>query len=300
LQEGIVSATIGLLEASVSDLQHQLEAAWRVRQAHFAPEIRFAYPIDTALISLTGDRCALQCAHCGGQYLRHMQPIWAAEVGGATSALISGGCDLQGRVPVTGHLERIAAIKEGRRLNWHVGLIDEDTMRAIAPYVDVISFDVVGDAETIREVYGLQARAEDYAATYAMLRRYVPVVPHITVGLRGGQIGHERAAMEFLERVGLEALVFIVLIPTPGTRYADCAPPAVEEVALLLAEARQRFPQASLQLGCMRPRRSYRARLDPLAVQAGVNGIVSPAREAVAEAAARGLRAIKTRECCVL
>ena len=45
----------------------------------------------------------------------------------------------------------------GRRLNWHVGLIDEPTPAAIAPYVDVISFDVVGDRQTIREVYGLDA-----------------------------------------------------------------------------------------------------------------------------------------------
>ncbi len=284
----------------MSELGRQLEVAWRVREAHFAPEIRFAYPLDTALISLTGDQCALQCAHCGGQYLCHMQPIWSAEAGGATSALVSGGCDLQGRVPVTEHLERIAAIRDGRRLNWHVGLIDEEDMRAILPYVDVISFDMVGEVETIREVYGLKATAEDYIGTYAMLREYVPVIPHITVGLRGGQIGHERAAMDLLAETGLEALVFIVFIPTPGTKYAGRAPPPVEEVALLLAEARQRFPQASLQLGCMRPRRSYRAHLDPLAVQAGVNGIVSPAREAVAEAAARGLRAIETRECCVL
>lgn len=284
----------------MSDLQQQLDAAWRVRQAHFAPQIRFAYPLDTALISLTGNRCALQCAHCGGYYLCHMQPVWSAEPEGATSALISGGCDLQGRVPVTGHLERIAAIKEGRRLNWHVGLIDEQAMRVIAPYVDVISFDLVGDTETIREVYGLQATPEDYVETYTMLRQYAPVIPHITVGLRGGQIGHERAAMDLLERVGLDALVLIVLIPTPGTRYAERTPPAAEEVALLLAEARQRFPEASLQLGCMRPRRSYRAQLDPLAVQAGANVIVSPAREAVAEAVARGLQVVETRECCVL
>jgi len=284
----------------VSDLQQQLDAAWRVRQAHFAPQIRFAYPLDTALISLTGNRCALQCAHCGGYYLCHMQPVWSAEPEGATSALISGGCDLQGRVPVTGHLERIAAIKEGRRLNWHVGLIDEQAMRVITPYVDVISFDLVGDTETIREVYGLQATPEDYVETYTMLRQYAPVIPHITVGLRGGQIGHERAAMDLLERVGLDALVLIVLIPTPGTRYAERTPPAAEEVALLLAEARQRFPEASLQLGCMRPRRSYRAQLDPLAVQAGANVIVSPAREAVAEAVARGLQVVETRECCVL
>jgi uncharacterized radical SAM superfamily protein len=105
--------------------------------------------------------------------------------------------------------------------------------------------------------------------------------------------------MDLLARAGLEALVFIVFMPTPGTRYADCLPPDAESVALLLAEARQRFPVVPIHLGCMRPRRGYRARLDPLAVRAGVNGIVSPSREGRAIAEALGLEAEETRECCV-
>jgi uncharacterized radical SAM superfamily protein len=290
---------MGVLESPMTDLTRALERAWRVRQAQFEPQITFAYPVDTALISLTGAECALQCAHCGSHYLAHMQSIATAQVEGATSILISGGCDREGRVPVTAHLDQIAAIRPGRRLNWHVGLIEEASMRAIAPYVDAVSFDMVGDTATIREVYGLDATAEDYARTYAMLRQHARVVPHITVGLRCGRLGHERKAMAQLAALRAEALVFIVFIPTPGTRYAHCAPPAVEDVALLLAEARQRMPDAVLQLGCMRPRRDYRARLDPLAVRAGMNVIVSPAREAKAEAAALGLRAIETRECCV-
>lgn len=280
-------------------LQSELDAAWRVRQAHFPSQITFAYPVDTALISLTGDQCGLKCAHCGGQYLCHMQPVWKARVDEATSALVSGGCDPDGRVPVMQYLDQIRQIKPGRRLNWHVGLIDEGEMQAIAPYVDVISFDVVGDTETIREVYGMDKTPADYAEAYTMLRRHAHVVPHITIGLRCGQIGHERPAMDMLARAGLDTLVFIVLIPTPGTRYADCPPPEVEQVALLLAEARQRFPTVPLQLGCMRPRKAYRAQLDPLAVQAGVNVIVSPAREGTVKAAELGLEVVKTRECCV-
>jgi uncharacterized radical SAM superfamily protein len=283
----------------MTDLQSQLDAAWRVRAAHHAPQISFAYPLDTALMSLTGDQCALQCAHCGGRYLCHMQPIGEARPGGATSALISGGCDLEGRVPVTEHLDQIAALAAGRRLNWHVGLIDESDMQAIAPYVDAISFDVVGDTETIHEVYALAKTASDYAATYAMLRRYARVVPHITVGLRCGELGHERPALDLLARAGLDELVFIVFMPTPGTAYADCPPPPVKEVALLLAEARQRFPAIPIQLGCMRPRRGYRAQLDPLAVRAGLNAVVSPSREGRAMAEALGLAVVETRECCV-
>ncbi len=282
------------------ELEATLEKAWQVRQANFAPDITFSYPLDTALISLTGPQCALQCAHCGGHYLRHMQPISTAMVKGATSVLVSGGCDLTGRVPVTRHLKRIAAIADGRRLNWHVGLIEEEDMRAIAPYVDVVSFDMVGDAETIREVYGLPRTPDDYMRTYEMIRRHVRVMPHITIGLRCGKLGHERPAMELLGRAGLDALVFIVFIPTPGTRYAKCPPPPVEEVASLLAEARLRFPTLPIHLGCMRPRGRYRARLDPLAVRAGVNLIVSPSRRARELAHELGLEGIEMHECCVL
>jgi uncharacterized radical SAM superfamily protein len=106
--------------------------------------------------------------------------------------------------------------------------------------------------------------------------------------------------LDLLAQVGVEELVFIVFIPTPGTPYAACPVPEVEQVALLLAEARQRFPSAVLRLGCMRPRGAYRAQLDPLAVRAGLNAIVSPAREGRAEAASLGLTPIETRECCVL
>jgi uncharacterized radical SAM superfamily protein len=283
----------------MADLESQLDAAWRVRQAHHPPSITFAYPLDTALVSLTGARCELGCAHCGGHYLQHMQPIEAAQVEGATSVLVSGGCDALGRVPVVEHLDEVRALKPGRRLNWHVGLIDEHAMQAIAPYVDVISFDVVGDQETIREVYGLEATPAGYAATYRVLRRYARVVPHITAGLRCGALGHERPAMDLLADIGLDALVFIVFMPTPGTRYAACSPPDVEAVAALLAEARLRFPEVPIQLGCMRPRLGYRARLDPLAVRAGVNAIVSPSREGRAAAGERGLEVVETRECCV-
>jgi uncharacterized radical SAM superfamily protein len=232
-----------------------------------------------------------------------MQPLDEARVEGASSVLISGGCDAQGRVPVLDALERVAALRAdlraGRRLNWHVGLIDEPAAAAISPYVDVISFDIVGDRQTIRDCYGLDATPALYEATYRMLRRYAHVVPHITIGLRGGELGHERPALDLLARCGLDALVLIVFIPTPGTRYADRAPPAVEQVAGMVAEARQRFPDVPLHLGCMRPRRGYRARLDPLAVRAGVNVLVSPSREAKAAAKALGLQAVQTRECCV-
>jgi len=281
----------------------QLAQAWRVRQAHFPRLIGFDYPVDTAVVSLTGTACALDCAHCGQRYLEHMIPIWEAaeRTGHAPSLLISGGCDAQGRVPVREqHVRLLDGLRPGRRLNWHVGLIGQGELEAIRPYMNVVSFDFVGDDETIGEVYGLERTVADYVATYKVLRQHVPVIPHLTIGLRGGELAHERKALDLLTELGCEALVFLVFIPTPGTRYADRQPPAVAEVVHLLAEARLRFPRTPLYLGCMRPRGPYRKALDPLAVLSGLNRIVSPAREAVTLAQELGLSIERGTECCAL
>ena len=283
----------------MTDLESKLARAWAVRRANFPDEITWSYPLDTAILSLTGRECGLNCAHCGGHYLKGMRPIWEAEPDGAPSCLISGGCDPAGRVPVLAHLDRVRAWRQGRRLNWHVGLITEAEMAAIAPLADVVSFDLVGDDETIREVYGLDRTVQDYVETYRLIRRYARTLPHITVGLRGGAMGHEWPALELLEEMGADGLVFLVLIPTPGTRYADRLPPSPAAVADLLAEARLRFPATPIHLGCMRPRGVYRDELDPLAVQAGVNLVVSPARYARKLAAELGLAGRRMRECCV-
>jgi uncharacterized radical SAM superfamily protein len=281
-------------------VEARLARAWEVRRAHFADEIVWSYPLDTAVLSLTGAQCGLNCAHCGGHYLSGMKPIWEAEPDSATSCLISGGCDPTGRVPVTAHLERVRAWRAGRTMNWHVGFVSEAEMATIAPLVDVVSFDFVGDEATIREVYGLDRTVDDYVQTYRLLRRHARTLPHVTIGLRGGLLGHELPAFERLQELGVDGLVILVFIPTPGTRYADRQPPAPQAVADLLVEARLRFPEVPLYLGCMRPKGHYRDELDPLAVRAGFNVVVSPSRPARHLAEELGLASRRIRECCIL
>jgi uncharacterized radical SAM superfamily protein len=282
------------------DLDDKLTRAWAVRRANFPDVITWSYPLDTAVLSLTGSQCALDCAHCGGHYLGGMRPIWEAEPDGSTSCLISGGCDPSGRVPVLAHLDRVRAWRQGRIMNWHVGFVSEPEMAAIAPLVDVISFDFVGDEQTIQEVYGLHVTVDDYVRTYRLLRRYARTLPHVTIGLRGGELGHELPAFERLQALGADGLVLLAFIPTPGTRYAERQPPSPAVVANLLAEARLRFPDVPLYLGCMRPKGHYRDELDPLAVRAGVNVLVSPSRPARQLAGDLGLNSRRIRECCVL
>ncbi len=264
--------------------------------------IALVRPVDTLPVSLTGASCQLNCAHCGAHYLEHMQPIWSVPPDHpARSLLISGGCDAQGRVPVLRHRKQVEALRHGRRLNWHVGTtISPATLSQIEPLIDVISYDVVGDAATTRDVYGLERDLQDYLDTLAILDARVPVVPHITIGLHGGRIEAEREALHALRPLDPRAIVFLVLIPTAGTRYAGVSPPPLEEVEALLRQARRSCPDTPLALGCMRPGGRYRQELDKLAVAIGLDAIVNPCRAAVDLAQERDTDIEWRYECCAL
>lgn len=285
-------------------LHELLSSAWEARVRSFGHDITFAYPARTAAVSLTGTECGLNCAHCGGHYLDNMISLEEARAwvlqGRAKSLLISGGCSPAGVVPFGTHARQLEELAKTCRLNLHVGLVSEEEAASAGKMAGAVSFDFVGNDETIREVYGLDKTVADYVRSYEALCRHARVVPHICIGLRGGAISGERRALGILKQLGAPALVFLVLIPTPGTRFAGVEPPAPAAVAEILAEARLDFPETPIQLGCMRPGGRYRRTLDLLAVRAGVNTIVNPAPQARRLARYLGLVARRGEECCVL
>lgn len=285
-------------------MDHLINEAWDIRKANFPDEIQFDFPSKTRAISVTGSECRLRCSHCNGRYLEAMAPIddWQANIDhGITSCLISGGCDEKGKVPLMRYLPAIKEIKKSqRKTNLHVGLIDEHDIDRLTGAADVVSFDFVGDNETIEEVYGMDKTVDDYISVYLGLRRRVKVLPHICIGLRGGQISGEYKALYLLKHLGAEGLVFIVFSPTMGTHYADREPAALEEVAGILCRARIDFPNIPIHLGCMRPKGRYRYDLDHLALRCGVNKIVQPTPGAVTLAEEMGLVIKRGEECCVL
>ena len=289
------------MEATTEQL---ITRAWQVRQANFPGEMAFNFPSKTRAITVTGSQCRLNCAHCNGHYLKTMVDItdWRAKLTrDITSCLISGGCTRDGKVPVLGHLPVIREIRQsGRRINLHTGLLAEAEIEQLDQVADAVSFDFVGDRETIKEVYGLEKTVDDYIKTYLSLRKRVKVVPHICIGLRGGSISGEYKALQMLRELGADGLVFIVFRPTPGTKYADRTPPALDEVVRILARARIEMPAIPIHLGCMRPSGRYRAELDRLALRCGVNKIVRPTPAAIALAGELGMEIKRGEECCVL
>ncbi|MCO1603422.1 radical SAM protein [Desulfosporosinus nitroreducens] len=298
----------GVLEINSYSVEtnNWIKRGWDVRVNNFPAEIYFDYPTKTKSVSLTGTACSLNCAHCGGHYLKGMTDVkeltsqLCSELS-FSSALISGGCTQDGKVPFWNRLDLLQELKNRKvRLNFHVGLISEKEVQLLRGLADVVSFDFVGDDDTIREVYGLEHKLEDYIRVYKDLRKQAKIIPHLTLGLKGGIWSGEEKALDILEDLGLDGLVLNVFIPTPGTRYSDRTPPNLEEVISFLAKARVRFPKTSLALGCMRPKGSYRQKLDEASVALGINRIVIPTPKARQLVKEKGLIIKRGEECCAL
>lgn len=288
------------------DLKNILLEAWLTRQANFSDTIEFNTPRRTLSVSVTGTSCALNCAHCAGVYLRAMITLDKA-LGGSkdperneTSYLVSGGSDHQGRVPLVENINKLRQLARQGPLNLHTGLVSDKEARMLAEVASVVSFDLVGDNETIAAVYGLPVTVEDYIRSYRVLQKYTRVIPHLCIGLNAGKIKGEYETLHLLRKEKVEAISMIIFRPTAETPFRNLKPPPPGEVAHFMASARLMFPQTPLYLGCMRPGGQYRELIDLYALQAGFNKIVMPAPAARREAVRMGLSVSISEECCSL
>lgn len=283
----------------------KMEKAMKIKNTNFGNEIQFSYPNETLAISTTGDNCNLSCAHCNGHYLKNMTPIndykSKIKTKNISSFLLSGGCSFEGDVPINRNIETIKKLKEeGYKLNAHLGLMDKKSIEDVCKYIDIVSFDLVFDKETIKEVYKIDKNKEDYIKAYETIREVTEVAPHICIGLKGGQIKGEYDIINYLSKNPPKKVTFIVLIPTKNTEYENVSPPDLEKVCDVLCEARISFPNTEINLGCMRPRGKYRKELDELAIMCGINKIVLPSNNAKARAIDMNMTIEETKECCVL
>lgn len=216
----------------------------------------------------------------------------------APSYLITGGCDLDGKVPILERSGLLGRLPEDSTKIAHTGLMDEKDGELLSDFIDVISFDFVGDDSTIREIYGLNKSVDDYVESFQSLSRYIPTYPHLTIGLYKGELLGEYEALDILESLGTESIVLNVLMPTSGTELAQMPPPGLEDVREVVKKAREKFPNA--YLGCMRPGGSYREKLDVLAVEEECDRIVNPSKPARELAVKRGIDTDWKEECCIL
>jgi len=263
-------------------------------------------------ISITGSSCALKCKHCGGKVLDTMlsapTPEKLVEVctnlkrKGAIGCLISGGCLPNGSVPLNRFVDAVAKIKNelGMTVVAHTGITDFSMGKRLKEAgVDAALIDIIGSDETIREIYQLNVRVEDYDKSLRALHEAeVPTVPHVLVGLHYGKLKGELHALEMISKCEPSAIIIIALMPLHGTPMENVNPPSPEDVAKVLATAKLMMPETPLVLGCMRPKGEYKIKTDVLAIKSGVHAIAFPTNEAIRLAEKMGLETAFSSLCC--
>ena len=265
-------------------------------------------------ISVTGRQCELMCDHCASKILWHMIPATTPEqlirVGcelkekGVEGVLISGGSDKNGFVPLWDFFEAMKYLKQelGFLLTCHIGLVDERFVEGLLyAGVDAVLLDIIGDDETIKEVYKLPHKTtKDYEESLRLLKEAgLRIVPHVIIGLHYGRIKGEYNAIDMIAKYNPDALVLVVVMPYYGkAKFQLLPPPKPEETAEVILYARKKVQKAPVVIGCARPAGPERVKLDAYAVLAGVNGIAFPAEGIVTYSKALGLKPVVSPNCC--
>ncbi len=309
--------------------ERELKKGLDLRLKHFGREVFFHspgfkhYEVDDFSIkgppkfvdiSVTGRHCELMCDHCASKILWHMIPATTPEElwkvcsdlknRGVDGILISGGSDRDGFVPLWDFFDTMRAVKEelGLLVTCHVGLVDDKFVQGLSDAkVDAVLLDIIGDNDTIREVYKLpQRKVEDYERSLELLKSAgLRIVPHVIIGLHYGRIKGEVKALEMIARNDPSALVLVVVMPYYGkAKFQLLPPPSAEESAKVVLESRLMMPTTPIMIGCARPAGEERTRFDIYSVLAGVNGIAFPAEGVVTYSREIGLEPVLSPSCC--
>jgi uncharacterized radical SAM superfamily protein len=315
-----------LLETPLREVQTE---AFRIRRGHFGKELTFSIPgtisyRDAAFpsqkekfsaISVTGRHCALRCEHCKGKLLESMIPAEDPETflqavdhlraHGAHGILVSGGANQNGEVPLKKFISSIRTIKEKNpqfKVIVHTGLIQREIAKELKEAeIDQILIDVIGDDDTIREVYHLNKRVEDYEETLMMLREMGHhLAPHIIIGHHFGEIKGEWRALEMVTRIGVETIVLVVIKFLHGSGMNQIKIPKPEETSRISAIARILNPNIPIRMGCIRPAHPWKAKMETGFIDSGVNTIAYPLQNTIDYAKEIGLETKFIEMCCSL
>jgi uncharacterized radical SAM superfamily protein len=315
-----------LIRLSLKELQTE---AFRIRKIHFGNELTFSIPGTVsyhdntlpyqkdrfAAISVTGKHCALQCEHCKGILLESMVPAEDPEtffqiadrlrLAGAHGVLVSGGADKNGEVPLRKFIPVIRTIKERDpqfKVICHTGLVRRDVAKELKEArVDQVLIDVIGDDETIHEVYHLNKHVEDYEETLWMLKEMGHrLAPHIIIGHHFGEIKGEWKALEMVTHVGVETIVLVILKTLLAVGKNHFKVPRPDVTTRISAIARILNPKIPIRMGCIRPAHPWKAEMEKGFIDSGVNTIAYPLQGTIEYAKEIGLETKFIEMCCSL
>ncbi len=230
-----------------------------------------------------------------------------AEKNGAAGLLISGGCDVKGRMlNLNKLLPTLKKIKNETDLilKLHTGLVDRELAEQIVEAeVDIASMEFVGADASVREIFGLDCGVQGYLDSFLNLKdagmRFIS--PHVCVGIHYGKLLGEFNALNLLrEHIDPDTLVIIVFRPTKGTALEHVPSPEAGDVGRVAAHARKLFPEKKILLGSLRPRttdpgdagsgRDPRLEIERAALQNGIDAVEIPSPPFIRIMKDRGIR----------
>jgi len=320
------------LKDTIDELMNQsldslLEKAWEIRKKNFESNLHISVPSAKTYItdhyknkrdrfvniSLTGEKCALNCEHCKTKLLSTMVPAQdpekLKEIGdslikkGCTGVLLSGGASASGMVPLDGFFDAMGYLKErGLQVIVHTGLVDEATVLKLKQAgVDQVLLDIMGDKETIKKVYHMDKTPKDFEDSLRYLKNAdLEIAPHIVIGINFGKIVGEYNALRMISEVNPEVIVLVALSPMYETPMYGVEPPSSEEIVRISAIARIVNPKNKITFGCARPPGPDKIDLEKMLIRSGVNSIAYPSDGAIDYAESLGLKPEFKEECCSL
>lgn len=236
-------------------------------------------------------------------------PLELKEVGeslvekGCHGVLVSGGAMSDGMVSLDNYIDSIRYLKEiGLQVIVHTGLVNQTIASKLKEVgVDQVLIDIIGDKETIKDVYHLDKTPEDFEKSLRILKGVgLEIAPHIVIGLNYGKISGEYNALHLISEVSPEVIVLVVISPMHGTPMHGLKTPSPDNIARIAAIARIINPNTKVTSGCARPPGPQKIETEKLLIKAGVNSMAYPTDEAVDYAHNLGLKTIFKEECCSL
>lgn len=302
---------------------------FKIRSRYFNSEIHFYAPSiksyetedfkndksDAFLpFSITGESCSLKCEHCNAEILKSMAPVVTPESlyerahsihkSHGSGFLLSGGSDSKGIVDILPYIDIIKRIKSDFSLKVivHCGLLTEDIADGLYEAgVDSAMLDIIGDEDTIRKIYHLNATVDDYESSLRFLsERDIPCSPHVVIGLKHGKIAGEYNAIDIISRHKISSLVLVGFMPMQNTKMEHTTPPEPEEIGDIFLYARKKFLETPILLGCERPYGLSKFKTEELAIKAGLNGIAYPSEGIIPFSVSLGLKPKLSEVCCSL
>jgi len=283
------------LELDENDLEPFLNVAQKITQEKFGNRLKIFNPSKKfPAISITGSECSLECEHCNKKYLTGMTQILEKidlenflmdlSKNNGVGALISGGSDFDGSVPLLNFLDVIKKVKNKTNLiiNTHTGLLNEETARKLAAaQVDIVSFDINMDSEIVKNIFHLDVELGEYRRAIELLKKYkLNVVPHICAGLYYGKLHKELDSIKFIKDINLKpSLIVLIVLNPPKNSKVKFETPKPSDIAKVIATLRFVFPDTEISLGCMRPRGTIKTKVEKFAVKAGITRIEIPSKD---------------------